>query len=128
MPSLNWTKARDRSRMHAARRDDIIAALSRAAIAPKPPPKRPKLVEPVEIAKFWKNRGGEALVTLLKDFHGKPIVDLRVWKVAKDGTLQATYQGVAVSVRKLPELAAAFDKALKKAIELGLLAEEDACE
>jgi hypothetical protein len=79
------------------------------------------LPEPIEIDKFWANRRGEAVIVSLREFEGVPIVDVRKFYTAADGTLQPTSKGIALSVRKLPELALAIGKALKRARELGLL-------
>jgi hypothetical protein len=49
------------------------------------------------------------------------VVDVRKHYSAADGTLQPTSKGITLSVRKLPELALAVAKALKRARELGLL-------
>jgi transcriptional coactivator p15 (PC4) len=85
---------------------------------------RPKLAEPVEIAKFWKNRKGEAVIVTLKDFDGRTIVDIRTHFTTKDGKFQPTGKGLALMVLRLPELAAAVNKALAKAREIGLLDDE----
>jgi hypothetical protein len=82
---------------------------------------RPKLAEPVEVAKFWKNRKGDAVIVTLKDFDGRTIVDIRTHFTTKDGKFQPTGKGLALMVLRLPELAAAVNKALAKAREIGLL-------
>jgi hypothetical protein len=85
---------------------------------------RVTLQEPVEVAKFWKNRKGEAVIVTLKDFNGRSIVDIRTHFTTKDGKFQPTGKGLALLVLRLPELAAAVQKALKHARELGLLDDE----
>jgi Transcriptional Coactivator p15 (PC4) len=82
---------------------------------------RPTLPEPVEVAKFWKNRKGDAVIVTLKEYGGKIIVDVRSNFTTKDGKFHPTSKGLALVVLRLPELAAAVNKALAKAKELGLL-------
>jgi hypothetical protein len=86
---------------------------------------RVTLPEPIEIAKFWKNRRGEAIIITVKEYEGKMILDIRTHFTTKDGKLQATTKGLALMVRRVPELAAGVQKALTKLIELGLVGEGD---
>jgi Transcriptional Coactivator p15 (PC4) len=80
------------------------------------------LEQPIEISKFWANRRGEAVIVSLREFgKGVLIVDVRKHYSAADGTLKPTAKGIALTVRKLPELTVAIGKALKRAHELGLL-------
>jgi len=78
------------------------------------------LSEPVEIAKFWKNRRHDAIVVSLSTYEGKNLVDVRMHTMV-DGRLVATPKGVAMVVLRLPDLAKAVNKALERAQELGLL-------
>jgi hypothetical protein len=64
-----------------------------------------KLTEPVEVAKFWKSPRDRS-------------AHVRVGF--------SEYQGHALTIGKLPELYAALAKALKKAQELQLLADDGA--
>lgn len=84
---------------------------------------RPTLAEPVIVDQFWRNRRGEAVVTSLRQFESHVLCDLRVCFSNKEGQLQPTKKGLAVVVLRLPDLAAAVNKALAKARELGLLEE-----
>jgi hypothetical protein len=86
--------------------------------------RRPTLDEPVVISKFWKNRRHDAIVVSLSTFEGKNLVDLRMHAM-KEGRLVPTPKGLAMVVRRLPELAAAIDKALAKARELGLIDDDE---
>jgi hypothetical protein len=86
----------------------------------------PKLPEPLEIAKFWANRRGEAVIVRLREYQGAAIVDARKHYTAADGTLKPTSKGLALSIRKLSLLAAGITKALARAREIGLLADEGA--
>ena len=79
------------------------------------------LPEPIEVSKFWANRRGEAVIVSLREYEGVLIVDIRKHYTAADGTLRPTAKGIALTVRKLPELTLAVAKALKRARELGLL-------
>jgi Transcriptional Coactivator p15 (PC4) len=85
---------------------------------------RPTLPEPIEIARFWKNRKHDAVVVTLSTYEGRNIVDVRQSFMTKDGKLQPTQKGVAMVVLRLPDLAKAINKALEQAKALGLLVEE----
>jgi hypothetical protein len=78
------------------------------------------LSQPIEIVKFWKNRKGEAIVVRLSPYEGHVLIDQRAWFMARDGTLKPG-KGLACSVRHLPELAAALDKAVAEARARGLI-------
>jgi hypothetical protein len=83
---------------------------------------RVTLVEPIEIAKFWKNRRrNESVHVTLSEYEGQRVVNVRVYCTGTDGIDRPTPKGVAMGIRKLPELAKALVKAEAKAIELGLL-------
>jgi hypothetical protein len=84
---------------------------------------KPTLSQPVEIAKFWKNRKGEAIVVRLSTYEGHDLVDVRTWYTGSDGRL-APGKGLACSVRHLPELVAALNKAVVVARTRGLLDEK----
>jgi hypothetical protein len=84
---------------------------------------RVTLPEPVEIAKFWKNRRHDAVVVSLSTYEGRNIVDVRTHTM-NQGRLVPTTKGVAIVVLRLPELAKAVTKALKQARELGLIDDE----
>ena len=79
------------------------------------------LPEPIECAKFWANRRGEAAIVSLREYEGAVVVDVRRFYTAADGRFAPTKKGIALAIAKLPELAAAINKALAKAVELGLL-------
>ena len=84
-------------------------------------PERPSLRQPIEIAKFWANRRGEAAIITLREFEGIVLIDVRKHYTAADGSLRPTSKGIALTVRKLPLLAAGITKALERARELELL-------
>lgn len=85
------------------------------------------LAEPIEIAKFWKNRGrNESLHVSLSEYEGHPLVNVRIYTTGNDGIDRPTQKGVAMGIRKLPELARALVKAEAEARRLGLLGSEAA--
>jgi hypothetical protein len=84
---------------------------------------RPTLPEPVEIAKFWKNRGrNESLHVTLSEYEGHSLINVRIYSTGSDGIDRPTQKGIAMSVRKLPALAAALVKAEAEARRRGLIA------
>jgi Transcriptional Coactivator p15 (PC4) len=86
---------------------------------------RPTLPEPVEIAKFWKNRRrAESVRIELSEYEGHVLINVRIWATGTDGIDRRTLKGVAMGIRKLPELARALVKAEAKARELGLIEED----
>jgi hypothetical protein len=79
---------------------------------------------PVICAELWRNRGRRESVRIqLSEFQGNALVDVRIHAL-REGKLVPTPRGVAVSVRKLPQLAAALAKAERMARELGLLPDD----
>jgi hypothetical protein len=87
--------------------------------------RRPTLDEPVVISKFWKNRKHDAIIVTLSTYEGHNLVDLRTHAM-KEGRLVPTPKGLAMVVRRLPELLDAITKAHAKAKELGLIDDEKA--
>lgn len=81
------------------------------------------IAQPIEIAKFWRNRRGEAVIIQLREFEGRAIVDARVNFTDKEGHLRPTKKGLSIAVKRLPDLAAALAKAERTARELGLIGE-----
>ena len=84
---------------------------------------RATLPEPIVIAEWWKNRRKESIRVRLSSYEDHPLIDVRTWYGDKDGKLKPG-KGFAASIRHLPRLAAEIAKALKKARELGLVADE----
>jgi hypothetical protein len=84
-------------------------------------PERPSLRQPIECAKFFKNRAGDIIVIQLKEYEGVPFLDVRQFFVDEQGVMRPSKKGVTVTVRKLPDLLAGVRKAAAKAAELGLL-------
>ena len=83
---------------------------------------RATLLDPISIAKFWKSRDHAEHVRVdLSEFKGHILVNVRIWQTGSDGIDRPSTRGIAMSVRKLPELASALAKAETTAIELGLL-------
>jgi Transcriptional Coactivator p15 (PC4) len=91
----------------------------------KPPP----LTEPIEIAKFWKNRWRRDSVHVsLSEYEGHCLINVRVYCTGTDGIDRPTPKGVAIGIHKLPELVRALVKAEAKARELALLDDDGAAE
>jgi Transcriptional Coactivator p15 (PC4) len=88
---------------------------------------RPTLAEPVTVARFWKNRQHDAIVTELSTYEGRNLVDVRQY-VMQAGKLVPTTRGISLAVLRLPDLAKAVNRALKQAKELGLLPDDGAGE
>ena len=86
---------------------------------------RPTLPEPVEVAKFFKNRRKDVIVVSLSTFEGRNLVDIRQYFTTEQGQNRPTSKGVSMVVLRLPDLAQAINKALKQAKELGLLPPDD---
>lgn len=85
---------------------------------------RPSLAEPVEIAKFWKNRArNESLRVSLSEYEGHCLINVRIYSTGTDGIDRPTTKGIAMGIAKLPDLAKAISKALATAQELGLIDE-----
>jgi hypothetical protein len=86
----------------------------------------PALTEPVEIAKFWKSRNhAEHVRVELSEFKGCPLINIRIWQTGSDGIDRPSVKGIAMAVRKLPQLHAAIAKALERAKSLGLVVDHD---
>jgi Transcriptional Coactivator p15 (PC4) len=85
--------------------------------------KRPTLDAPIPVAKFWKSARDRTrhIRVELSEYKGHPLVSVRVWQTGSDGCDRPSKQGIALAVRKLPELAAALNRALTRAQALGLL-------
>ena len=82
----------------------------------------PTLDEPIEVAKFFKTRWrNESVHVRLSEYEGNCLIDIRVWRTGTDGIDRPSTKGLALSVRKLPELARALVLAEAKAIELNLI-------
>lgn len=88
----------------------------------KHPARRTSLPEPFVVGEFWANRRGQSVRVQLRQYEGRVIVDVRKFFTV-DGRLQPTKKGVSLVIARLPELAAALNKAVANARELGLLGE-----
>jgi Transcriptional Coactivator p15 (PC4) len=90
---------------------------------------RVTLHEPIEVAKFFKNRWRrESVHVSLSEFQGNCVINVRVYCTGTDGIDRPSPKGLAMSIRKLPELARALVQAEAKAHELGLLPDDGASE
>jgi hypothetical protein len=86
-----------------------------------PPAQANILSSPITVDRFWRNRRGEAVVTQLKEYEGRALVDLRVFYTDQNGKLAPTTKGLAVKMSKLPDLVRAVNRAHAEAKRLGLL-------
>jgi hypothetical protein len=128
MTARNFAKAAARDRMRERGTESINGASSAASgqrrafagqgRATKPAPDTQHTL--AEVDKFWRDRSGRAIVVRLTEYNGHALVDLRTFFTADDGTLRPA-KGLACSVRLLPQLLRAVEKARTKAIELGLI-------
>ncbi len=83
------------------------------------------LAEPIEVAKFWKTRRRDiAIVVTLSAYEGSNILNVREHFIASDGCMRPTTKGLAMGIRRLPELSNAIRKALERARALNLLPED----
>jgi Transcriptional Coactivator p15 (PC4) len=83
------------------------------------------LAEPVEVAKWWKNRQRKiAIVVSLREYEGQTLVDVREYFTDQAGCMRPSTRGLAMSVRNLPEFSRSVRKALERARALDLLPED----
>jgi hypothetical protein len=82
------------------------------------------LPQPVQADAFWRNRRHQAVVSKFSTHEGRNIFDVRIHEM-QNGRLVPTTKGVAIVVARLPDLAKSLKKAMKLAIELGLLPPDD---
>jgi Transcriptional Coactivator p15 (PC4) len=80
------------------------------------------------IAKFRKSaRDGSRHVRVdLSEFKGHRLISIRVWETGTDGIDRPSKAGLALAIRKLPELTCALLKAEERAREMGLLPDDGA--
>lgn len=81
------------------------------------------LAEPIVIS-VWAKNSRETLQVRLDAFKGQAVIDARAWYSGRDGELKPGRGGLTVSVKHLPDLAAALAKALDVAKAHGLIAGE----
>jgi hypothetical protein len=102
----------------------VIDSAARPAVAAEQKGRVVTLPEPVKVAELWKNRRGETIRATLVTYEGRNCFDLRQHFTAHDGRMQPTKKGITVAVLRLPELAAAVNKAVSTARDLGLIDDE----
>lgn len=86
--------------------------------------RKPTTEEPVIVHRMWKNRKrNESIRVSLRDYEGRALIDVRVYQTGIDGIDRPTTRGIAMGIRKLPELAKALAKAEADAKAGGLLDE-----
>lgn len=68
----------------------------------------------------WAKNERELVRVSLDEFNGRPIVDVRVWyRHSESGEHRPGRQGITMSARHLPALAAAVNQALELAVKQG---------
>jgi transcriptional coactivator p15 (PC4) len=121
----SWVHAADaRMRRHGTEsmngfRSGFRSRSLRQSARPKAPP-APNLPEPIVIAEWWKNRGGQSIRAQLTEYEGRLLIDVRSWFTGTDGVLKPG-KGFAASIRHLPRLHSEIGKALNRARELRLI-------
>lgn len=124
---MNWKATNDRSRI----RDHGAESINGATVGHLPTPAGrktaatratgPRLAEPVTIGSFWANRAHDACVVTLSTFKGHNLIDVRKHTMNGHGQLVPTPRGITLKITRLRDLAKELDKAIRKAIELGLI-------
>jgi hypothetical protein len=68
---------------------------------------------PEPIAKFFKSARDRTkhIRVELSEYEGHPLINIRVWQTGSDGIDRPTKQGIALAIRKLPELVPTFLRA-----------------
>jgi hypothetical protein len=79
--------------------------------------------QPIMVGRFFKNRRGDIVAVQIKSFEGVVFCDIRQFFQNDAGQSCPTKKGVALTLRKLPELVELLEKTLAKARELGLIRE-----
>jgi hypothetical protein len=124
---MNWNAANNRARIRKHGAESINGAATgpsrSVAQAPKARRKAAPLAEPVMVDRWWRNRGGDAVYVRLSSFKEHNLIDIRSWRADREG-ISRPGKGIALSVKHLPRLHVALGKALKRAIELGLIADD----
>jgi hypothetical protein len=84
---------------------------------------RPTLAGLIEISKWWRTRGGEAIVVELTPWAGRTLIHVRTWH-SEAGRLKPG-KGFCCEAKHLPRLASALAKACSRARDPGLIASDD---
>jgi hypothetical protein len=82
--------------------------------------RRPRLPKPVTVERLWVNRAHDALVVTLSTFNDVNLIDIRKHAMTA-GRLTPTKKGLAIKITRLRDLSKAIDKAVRRAVELGLI-------
>jgi hypothetical protein len=85
---------------------------------------RPAFPEPF---KLWKSRDRSTHVRVeISEHQGRCLLNVRIWQTGSDGIDRPTIKGIALAIRKLPDLADGINKMLAKARAIGLLDDDEA--
>jgi Transcriptional Coactivator p15 (PC4) len=85
---------------------------------------RPHLAEPKIIAEWWRDRSGHSIRVALQTYNGHNLLDIRTWYTVQGKLVPG--RGFSANVRHLPRLAKELTKAIRHAVELGLLDPDEA--
>ncbi|MBR0936697.1 PC4/YdbC family ssDNA-binding protein [Bradyrhizobium jicamae] len=82
-----------------------------------------KISEPIEIGKLWKSARNrrQTIVISLKQYEGHEFLDCRLFDTNSEGQSVPTGKGVTVGLSRIKEFAAAVNKAVQRARDLGLI-------
>ncbi len=79
----------------------------------------------IEISKFFKNRWRRAVIVIsISHYEGNDIINIREHFTDAAGCMRPSTKGLAMGIRKLPELARALAKAEAEARLRGLIPKE----
>jgi hypothetical protein len=82
------------------------------------------LAEPIIVGQFFKNRRHDIVAVQIKSYQGVVFCDIRQFFENDVGQNCPTKKGIAITLRKLPELVSLLEKAIEKATQLGLVSQE----
>jgi hypothetical protein len=81
------------------------------------------MTDAIIVAEWPVNRGDHVRVSI-EQFNGTWLINIRKWFEADDGAMRPAKQGIALSIKHLPQLAKATSQALSVAEERQLISEQ----
>jgi hypothetical protein len=121
---MNWSAAGARSRIARQGAEDVSSAPPPGRKTNRQMPAREcRIKEPIEVGKFWKSSRNrrQSIVLTLKSYEGHEFLDCRLFDTNAEGQSVPTGKGVTVGIGRIEEFAAAVNKAVDRARDLGLL-------